>query len=41
MIGEKFASLTITNDGDAELGSMTTTFNTAVTETSETLGKHR
>ena len=45
MIGGKFAPLTIMNNEDAELDSMITTFNTAVTETAaqtlsgeETLG---
>ena len=42
MIDGKFAPLPITNNGDTDIDSMITTFNTAVTETaSETLGKHR
>ena len=42
MIGGTFAPLTIMNDEDADMDSMITTFNTAVTETaSEILGKHR
>ena len=42
MIGGKFAPLTIMNKEDTDLGSMITTFNTAVNETtSEILGKHR
>ena len=42
MIGEKFAPLNIMYNEDADMDSMTTTFNTAVTETaSEILGKHR
>ena len=42
MTGWKFALLTIMNDEDANIDSMITTFNTAVTETaSEILGKHR
>ena len=41
MIGEKFAPLTIINNGNADIDSMITTFNTAVTETAiEILGKH-
>ena len=42
MIDGKFAPLTIMNNKDTDLDSMTTTFNIAVTETaSEILGKHR
>ena len=42
MIDGKFAPLTIMNKEDTDLGSMITTFNTAVNETtSEILGKHR
>ena len=42
MIGGKFAPLTIMNNEDTDMSSMTTTFNTAVTETaSEILCKHR
>ena len=42
MIGGKFVSLIIMNDEDADMESIITTFNTAVTETaSEILGKHR
>ena len=42
MTGGKFASLTIMINEDADLHSMITTFNTAVTETArEILGKHR
>ena len=42
MIGVKFAPLTIMNNEDTDLDTMTTTFNTAVTETaSEILGKYR
>ena len=42
MIGRKFAPLTIMDNKDADLDSMITNFNTAVTETaSEILGKHR
>ena len=42
MIGGKFAPLTIIDNGDTDLDSMITTFNTAVIETaSEILGKHR
>ena len=44
MIGGKFAPLTIMDNEDTDLDSMTTTFkfNTAVTETaSEILGKNR
>ena len=33
MIGRKFAPLTIMNNEDADMDSMITTFNTAVTET--------
>ena len=41
MIGGKFAPLTIMNNEDADMDSMITTFNTAVTETAgEILGKH-
>ena len=41
MIDGKFAPLTIMNNEDTGLDSMTTTFNIAVTETaSEILGKH-
>ena len=41
MIGRKFAPLTIMNNEDTDIDSMTTTLNTAVTETaSEILGKH-
>ena len=41
MIGRKFASVTIMNNEGADMDSMITTFNTAVTETaSEILGKH-
>ena len=41
MIDGKFAPLTIMNNKDTDLDSMTTTFNIAVTETaSEILGKH-
>ena len=41
MIGGTFALLTSMNDEDTDLDSMTTTFNTTVTETaSEILGKH-
>ena len=41
MIGREFASLTIVNNEDTDMGSMITTFNTEVTETaSEILGKH-
>ena len=40
MIGGEFAPLTIMDNEDTDLGSMITTFNTAVTETaSEILGK--
>ena len=40
--GGKFAPLTIMNAEDADMDSMITNFNTAVTETaSEILGKHR
>ena len=31
MIGGKFAPLTVTNNGDADMDSMITTFNTTVT----------
>ena len=42
MVGGKLAPLTIMNNEDANMDSMITTFNTAVTETaSENLGKHR
>ena len=42
MIGGRFAPLTIMSNADTDIDSMTTTFNTAVTETaSEILGKHR
>ena len=42
MIGGGYASLSIMNNEDADMDSMITTFNTAVTETaSEILGKHR
>ena len=42
MTGGKFAPLTIMNYEDANMDSMITTFNTAVTETaSEIFGKHR
>ena len=42
MIGGKFAPLTIMSNEDTDVDSLTTTFNTAVTETaSEILGKHR
>ena len=42
MIGRKFAPLTIMDNKDADLDSMITNFNTAVTETArEILGKHR
>ena len=42
MIGGTFSSLTIMNNGNTDMDSMITTFNTAVTETaSEILGKHR
>ena len=41
MIGRKCAPATIMNNEDADMDSMTSTFNTAVTETaSEILGKH-
>ena len=41
MIGRKFASLTIINNEDADIDSVITTFNTAVTETAnEIFGKH-
>ena len=42
VIGWRFAPLTIMNNEGADKDSVTTTFNTAVTETaSEILGKHR
>ena len=42
MISGRFASLTIMSNEDTDINSMTTTFNTAETETaSEILGKHR
>ena len=42
IIGGTFAPLAIMNNEDTNLGSVITTFNTAVTETaSEILGKHR
>ena len=42
MTGGRFAPLTIMSNEDANIDSMITTFNTAVTETtSEILGKHR
>ena len=42
MISRKFAHLTIMSNEGTDLGSMITTFNTAVTETAiEILGKHR
>ena len=42
MIGRRFAPLTIMSNKDTDMGSLITTFNTAVTETaSEILGKHR
>ena len=42
MIDWKFAPLTIMNTEEADMDSMITTFNTAVTETpSEIFGKHR
>ena len=42
MIGRRFAPLTIMSNEDTDIDSMTTTFNTAMTETaSEILGKHR
>ena len=42
MIGGRFAPLTIMSNGDTDIDSMITTFNTAVTETaSEIFGKHR
>ena len=41
MIGGRFAPLTIMNSEDADMDTMITTFNTAVTEiVSEILGKH-
>ena len=41
MIGGRFAQLTIMSNENTDIGSMITTFNTAVTETaSEILGKH-
>ena len=42
MIGGRFAPLTIMSNENADIDSMITTFNTAVTETaSEIFGKHR
>ena len=42
IIGGRFAPLTTTSNEDTDIGSMVTTFNTAVTETAcEILGKHR
>ena len=42
MIGGKFAPLTVMNNGDADMDSMITTVNTAMTETAnEILGKYR
>ena len=42
MIGGKFAPLIIMSNEDADIDSMITTFNTAVTETaSEILGKRQ
>ena len=42
VISGRFALLTIMSNEDADIGSMITTFNTALTETaSESLGKHR
>ena len=42
MKGGRFAPLTIMSNEDTDIGSMITTFNTAVTETaSEILNKHR
>ena len=42
MIGGRFAPLTIMSNDDTDTDSMTTTFNTAATETaSEILSKHR
>ena len=42
MIGGRFAPLTIMSNDNADIDSMITTFNTAVTETaSEIFGKHR
>ena len=42
MMGGRFAPLTIMSNEDTDIDSMTTTLNTAVTETaSEILGKHR
>ena len=42
MIGGKFAPLTIMNNEDSDMDSVSATFNTTVTETaSEILGKHR
>ena len=42
MKGRKFEPLTIVNKEDADVDSIVTTFNTAVTETaSEIIGKHR
>ena len=41
-IGGKLAPLTIINNEDADMESVVTTFNTAMTETaSKILGKHR
>ena len=41
MIGGRFAPLTIMSNKDTDIDSMTTTFNTTVTETArEILGKH-
>ena len=42
IVGKKFAPLTIMSNEDADVDSLITTFNTAVTETaSEIFGKHR
>ena len=42
MIGGRFALLTIFSNEDADIDSMITTFNTAMTETArKILGKHR
>ena len=42
VIGGRFAPLTIMSNKDTDIDSMTTTFNTTVTETArEILGKHR
>ena len=42
MIGGKFAPLTLVNNEDTDIDSMTTTLNTTVIKTaSEVLGKHR